>query len=149
MTAAPVWATSAREQRKNYSRNLNDMNEDIDAIDAIELFLIGGLSTSKAARCIAAIYEPCLRTKQRNDIASLWAIICQAAKSIDGSAPAQLAELVIALRNQPDIISSYGKAVQFGYWVYWRDLPRFGQMFREYGFGESRPRTHNLNSLSL
>lgn len=91
------------------------MNEDIDAIDALELFLIGGLSTPKAARCIAAIYEPRLQTKQRNDIAHLWAIICQAAKSIDGRAPAQLAELVIALRNQPDVISSYGRVVQFGY----------------------------------
>lgn len=148
MTSAPVWATSARERRKRHPRNINDVNEDIDAIDAIELFLTGGLSTRETARWIADVYEPCLRTRQRNDIATLWAIICQAARSIDGSAATQLAELVIALRNQPDVISNYGKVVEFGHWVYWRELPKFGQMFREHGFGESRTRAPNMTTLS-
>jgi hypothetical protein len=57
---------------------------------------------------------------------------------IDGSAPAQLAGLVIALRDQPDVVSSSGQVVKYGDWVYWRDVPKFGQMFREYGFGESK-----------
>jgi hypothetical protein len=114
------------------------MNEDLQAIDAIENFLTDGQSTLEAARCIANIYESRLKSRQRYDAGILWAEICEAARLIDGSAPAQLAGLVIALRDQPDVVSSSGQVVKYGDWVYWRDVPKFGQMFREYGFGESK-----------
>jgi hypothetical protein len=68
----------------------------------------------------------------------LWVSICEAARSTDGSAAARLAALLIALRDQPDIVSDTEHAVKNRRWVYWRDLPEWGQPFEEYGFGESR-----------
>jgi hypothetical protein len=114
------------------------MNENLQAIDAIENFLTDGQSTLEAARCIANIYEPRLKSRQRYDAGILWAEISEAARSIDGSAPAQLAELVVALRDRPDVVSNTGQVVKYGDWVYWRDVPKFGQRFWEYGFGESK-----------
>jgi hypothetical protein len=144
MTTVSTWATSARGERRRYPENADDMNEDLQAIDAIEDFLTGGQSTLRAARCVAGIYEPRLKTLQRRYVAILWAIICQAARSIDGSAAERLAGLLIALRDQADVISCYGWVVEYGNCVYWRDLPKFGQMFREYGFGKSREALHWL-----
>jgi len=136
MTSISTWATSAREEQRKYPRDIDDVNEDIQAIDAIEHFLTAGQSTLRAARRITNIYEPHLKTNNRNDIAILWAIICQAARSIDGMAAEKLAGLVVAIREQPDVISCYGYVVKCGGWSYWRELPKFGQMFREYGYGK-------------
>jgi hypothetical protein len=138
MTSASNWANAARRERRGYPERIDDMNEDLQAIDAIENFLTGGQSTLRAARCIANIYEPRLKTRQRHDVGMLWVSICEAARSTDGSAAARLAALLIALRDQPDIVSDSGHAVKNRRWVYWRDLPGWGQPFREYGFGESR-----------
>jgi hypothetical protein len=114
------------------------MNEDLQAIDAIENFLTNGESSLKAARCIADIYESRLKSRQRYGAGILWVSICEAARSINGSAPSQLAGLLIALRDQPDVISDSGGIVKDGKGVYWRDLPEWGRPFREYGFGRSR-----------
>ena len=137
MSSVSDWATSAREERRRYPENLGDMNEDLQAIDAIEKFLTAGQSTLRAARCIANIYESRLKTQQRYDVAILWVTICQAARSIDSAAAKKLAGLLITLRDQPDIVCSNDYAAKYGTWAHWRDLPKFGQMFREYGFGES------------
>lgn len=40
-----------------------------------------------------------------------------------------------SLRDRPDIISPAGDVVKYENLVYWRDLPRWGQIFREYGYG--------------
>lgn len=118
---------------------LNDQNmiEDLQAIDVIENFLNGGQSTLRAAHRIAGIYEPRLKTSHRSDITVLWVNICQAARSIDSSASARLAQLVNSLRDRPDIISPVGDVVKYENLVYWRDLPRWGQIFRENGYGRS------------
>ncbi|KEQ63478.1 uncharacterized protein M437DRAFT_47215 [Aureobasidium melanogenum CBS 110374] len=110
------------------------MIDDLRAIDVIENFLNGGQSTLRAAHRIAGIYEPRLETSHRSDITVLWVNICQAARSIDSSASARLAQLVNSLRDRPDIISLVGDVVKYENLVYWRDLPRWGQIFREYGY---------------
>jgi hypothetical protein len=138
MASASTWAASAREQRERYAERIDDMNEDLQAIDAIENFLTGGQSTLRAARSIANIYEPRLKTRQRYDVGMLWVSICEAARSIDGSAAARLAGLLMALRDQPDVISDSGHVGKYGKGVHWRDLPGWGQAFRGYGFGKSR-----------
>ncbi|KAG9693694.1 hypothetical protein KCU95_g6347, partial [Aureobasidium melanogenum] len=119
---------------KEHPSNEQNMNEDLQAINAIENFLAGGQSALRTAHRIATIYEPRLRTSHRDDIAILWGNICQAARSIDSSASIRLAQLVLSLRGQLDIISPAGDVVRYGHSVYWRDLPRWGQMFREYGY---------------
>ncbi|KAH0015931.1 hypothetical protein KCU78_g8022, partial [Aureobasidium melanogenum] len=134
MTQVSSWATSTREGLEKYSGNIDDTNEDLHAIDAIERFLTGGQSTLRAARRIISIYEPRLRTRQTGDVASLWANICQAARSIDSSASVRLAQLVLSLRGQSDIISPTGYVAKNGHVVYWRDLPGWDRMFREHGY---------------
>ncbi|KAG9693587.1 hypothetical protein KCU95_g6872, partial [Aureobasidium melanogenum] len=134
MSLISDWASSAREKMKEYPLNDQNMIEDLQAIDVIEHFLNGGQSTLRAAHRIAGIYEPRLKTSHRSDITVLWVNICQAARSIDSSASARLAQLVNSLRDRPDIISPAGDVVKYENLVYWRDLPRWGQIFREYGY---------------
>ncbi|KAH0363589.1 hypothetical protein KCU65_g7369, partial [Aureobasidium melanogenum] len=134
MSQISAWASSAREKMREYLSNDQNMNEDLQAVGVIGNFLTGGQSTLRAAHRIACIYEPRLKTSHRSDIAILWRIICQAARSIDSSASVRLAQLVLSLRAQPDIISSTGDVVKHENLVYWRDLPRWDQMFREHGY---------------
>ncbi|KAI4851586.1 hypothetical protein E4T44_02040 [Aureobasidium sp. EXF-8845] len=134
MTSISTWATLARKRRSKYPERVDDMNEDLQAIDAIENFLFNGKSSLKAARCIADIYEPRLKSRQRYDVGMLWVSICEAARSINGSASSQLAGLLLALRDQPDVVSSSGHVVNSEKQVLWRDLPEWGWLFREYGF---------------
>lgn len=138
MTSVSTWATLARKSRSKYPERVDDMNEDLQAIDAIENFLTNGESSLKAARCIADIYEPRLKSRQRYGVGMLWVSICEAARSIDGSASSRLAGLLIALRDQPDVVSSSGQVVNSEKQVLWRNLPEWGWLFREYGFGRSR-----------
>jgi hypothetical protein len=138
MTSISTWATWAREERRKYPERVDDMNEDLQAIDVIEHFLTDGQPIHEAARCIANIYEPRLKSRQRYGAGMLWIQICQAARSINGSAPSQLAGLLIALRDQPDVISDSDGIVKDAKRVYWRDLPEWGWLFREYGFGRPR-----------
>lgn len=136
MSQVSSWATSAREGLMRCPANIDNTNEDLQAIDVIENFLTGGRSVLRAAHRIATIYEPRLRTGHRNDITVLWRNICQAARSVDSSASVRLAQLVLSLCDQPDVISPAGHVVKNGHLVYWRDLPGWGQMFREYGYGK-------------
>lgn len=136
MSRISAWAASAREELARYPANIDDTNEDLQAIDVIENFLTGGQSTLRTAHRIAGIYEPRLRTSHRDDIAVLWGNICQAARSVDSTASVRLAQLVFSLRDQPDVISPAGHVVKNGHLVYWRDLPGWVRMFREYGYGK-------------
>lgn len=129
------WASSAREETNESPSNDQNMNEDLQAISVIEDFLTGGQSTFRAARRIAGIYEPRLKTNYRSDVAILWVNICQAARSIDSSASVRLAQLMLSIRDRPDVVTPAGDVVKHGNLVYWWDLPRWGQVFREYGYG--------------
>ncbi|KAI4740849.1 hypothetical protein E4T50_08735 [Aureobasidium sp. EXF-12298] len=77
MSQVSSWATSAREGLMRCPANIDNTNEDLQAIDVIENFLTGGQSVLRAAHRIATIYEPRLRTSHRNDITVLWGNICQ------------------------------------------------------------------------
>ncbi|KAI4728941.1 hypothetical protein E4T49_03311 [Aureobasidium sp. EXF-10728] len=142
MSSTSAWATSAREEMRKHPANTDHMNEGLHSIDVIEDLLTGGQSALRAGRRIACIYEPRLKTGQRDGAAILWATICEAANSIDESAAVKLAGLVIAIRNQPDVLCPSGEAAKHGDLVYWRDLPRWDPMFRDYGY-EIDPPTGN------
>jgi len=130
------WADNFRNEREKLSINELDKKEDIRAIDVIESLLNGEQSATTAARSIAEIYEPRIKTNHRKSVGILWGTISEASKFLAGSAPELLADLMLAIRELPDVIVSKGCPAQCDNIVCWRDLPEWGRTFREYGIGE-------------
>lgn len=71
MSQVSAWATSAREELGRYPTNIDDTNEDLQAINIIENFLLNEQSALRAAHRIAITYEQRLRTGHRDNIAIL------------------------------------------------------------------------------
>lgn len=142
MSTTSDWADSARSAREKYSTNKQDKQEDLCAIDVIKSFLNGEQSAPIAARSIADIYEPRIKTKDRENVRTLWGIISEATRPLDGLTTERLVALFIAIGGLPDLVDSAGHPVKYGGAVYWRRLPEWGWMFREYGIG--RPRWYSL-----
>ncbi|KAI5204342.1 hypothetical protein AUEXF2481DRAFT_27210 [Aureobasidium subglaciale EXF-2481] len=134
MSSVSKWSASAREETRKNTSNSENKNEDLRTIDVIETYLDGGRSAYRSAHTIATIYEPRLKSGQRDDVANLWLIINEAARSISGPSPARLANLIISITRQPDVLSHSGHGVRRMNGTFWRDLPDWGQMFREYGW---------------
>lgn len=133
MSTISDWLTHARGERHSKSEDNNW--DDLRAIDALETLLIGGQSASIVAETISNIYEPGLKVGYRTDVVSLWGIISDATRSLDGIANVRLVDLIIEIHELPDLTTSEGDPIKEGGMVYWRDLPRWGMMFREYGIG--------------
>ena len=112
------------------------------AINTLQILLEGKLDPDSAARTIASLYEPLLKRGLRTSpVATLWAIICDAARALGGNR--EISERQVDLLNSisklPDVTDKHGKAIT-PVWSsagrYWRDLPELAMMFREYAIGK-------------
>jgi hypothetical protein len=108
--------------------------ENSQAMSTIEHFLTSGQSALDAARQIADIYEPRIKTQDRPDpsfnfdVHLLWSYFYAAARKNDTTAAIKMAELLLALQKQPDVVHE-DKTCKLHGNVYWRDLPNFRSHF--------------------
>ena len=132
-----VWADAARQDKYRQDP------EHQAAIAAIKSVLEGTKTSDDAARTIAGLYNPLLADHpQVSPVATLWVVICEAARLLggDNELADRLVRLVNSLSKLPDVIDKHGKAVSAPWksaGSYWKDLPEFAMIFREYGIGKT------------
>lgn len=124
------WADKAREDI--WRRNQADQ----DAIDILAAYLSGHLDTERAAQDITSVYETLIRTVMTDTHGpGLWSILCDAIRGLCGEEEIRLrlVALIEAIAKLPDVVDEHDNPIKDWGGVYWRDLPRWGMMFREYG----------------
>ena len=132
-----AWADSARRDKYN-----QDAAHQC-AIDTLQSLLDGTINSDTAAGTISSLYEPLIKPlcPKVSPVATLWAIFCDAVRALGGNQElaARLIDLLDSISSLPDVRNEYGNAItpSWGRAVYWRDLPEFAVMFREYGIGKS------------
>ena len=122
------------------------------AISELRALLDAEKSAEEVAQAIAAIYEPHIEEGGliMGYICNYWGIFCEATREFGGT-PQQadrLADLLGCMARLPDTKRNIEGQ------VYWRDLPDFGIVFREYGIFEIfseicelvLPRHHSMRS---
>ena len=132
-----AWATVARHGE--YRQAVEHQR----AIDTLLHLLEGKTTPETAAGTIASIYEPPLkRGPNPSPVATLWAILCEAARTLGGNKELneRLIDMLNSISKLPDVTDEHGKAISpdGSVGVYWRDLPELAIMFREYAIGKSR-----------
>ena len=104
------------------------------AIPELQALLDGSQSAIEVAQAIATIYDPQILGHQfTKSVPRFWGLYCGAVREF-GGIPEQaerLCDLLESISGLPDVAWTVS-----GKEVYWRDLPDFAIMFREYGFFE-------------
>lgn len=140
MSSIQAWADAARqvEDRQN--------DEHQRAIDAFQSLLQDDTTPSTAAEKLSSIYNPLLKQEgtKPTSVIKLWHIFCHAVRVLGGER--QHAEKLTGLLNSiselPDVTDAQGNAITpewKGAGVYWRDLPQFAIIFREFAIGRASP----------
>lgn len=139
------WANAVRQAkwRQNFEHQC--------AIDTIQELLNGDISPNTAAGAISSLYEPLIKKNLNpSPVATLWGVFCDAARTLGGSKKLseRLLDLLDSISELPDVTDKHGNAITpqwEGAGVYWRDLPEFAIMFREYAIGKSSIRGVTAN----
>lgn len=128
-----AWAVAARQLRE-YRRCEHQL-----AIDTLEELLAGSCDPDSAASRLAAPYATLLE-QDVDEVGELWVMMCDAIKAlgINIAVAECLTRLTIAISRLPDVTDNDGKAIECKHGfpgVYWRGLPGFAMVFREYAVG--------------
>lgn len=112
------------------------------AIDTIQSVLEDKTASNDAASTIAALYEPLIK-RGTLCVPTLWGIFCDAARVLGGKQEnsERLVDLLNSISGLPDVKTAEGNPMTPAWssaGVYWRDLPEFTMIFREYGIGKSK-----------
>ena len=135
MSTISLWASFERDQQERYTKSLEEKQENIAAIDALESLMRGKFSASQTARRIANIYEPRIASKQRSSVGILWGNIAEATRCV-GVAQC-LSDLMGEMLNLPDAVDTGGYVVKQDGATVWRGLPSWGWIYFEHGIGNS------------
>lgn len=112
------------------------------AIDTVQNLLESKTDSDSAARRISTLYEPLIkrRTGSSSPVAILWAIISDATRVLGGNTDisTHLVDLLQCISKLPDVVDEHGHDITAAWksaGVYWKGLPEFAMIFREYGIG--------------
>ena len=134
-TSIDDWANAARQNIYRQSQ------EQQTVITVLKYLFEGKQSPQQATTIISQTYNALIRQGNTASVFELWLMICEASQmlgsnqNIDG----QIIQLLNQLSSLPDVTDSQGRPIGPGAGfsgVYWRDLPAFRIMFREYAMGE-------------
>lgn len=139
-----IWADSAYKSKNRH--------EGDEVVIALFITVLEDKSTSEATALeISALYEPKIRAGVSDThIPAPWGIYCDAARAL-GSDPVlatRLADLLIAIQDLPTVTDEYGNPIRTWDGYYWKDLPAFGMIFREYGVGKLKRYDHDHHQAS-
>ena len=127
------WTESCRSAKFRQSAT------DQTTIGLYQDFLNEDITAEECARRVAAIYEPLITGDPKSlPLAHLWEVLCDAVRKLGevSGVKERLVDLVTAISQLPEVIDKNGQAIVHDWdGSYWRVLPDFPQMFREYGVG--------------
>lgn len=131
------WAQTARQGQYRQSP------EQQQAITVLKSVFDGYVKPQSGAGQIGSIYEPLLKEGfADNPVNQLWTMICEAAQILGGdhNIDGHLISFLDALSQLPDVRDTSSNPITGGelanYGVYWKDLPSFAIILREYAFGK-------------
>ena len=137
MPSVQAWADEARQVEDRHD------DEDQRAIDVFQSLLQRDIAPSTAAEKISSIYNPLLKQGTKpTSIIKLWHIFCHAVRVLGGETQhaERLTNLLNSICELPDVTDAQGNAITpewKGAGVYWRDLPQFAMIFREFAIGKA------------
>lgn len=138
MSPIQAWADAARQVEDRQD------DEHQRAIDTFQGLLQGDISSSTAAEKISSIYNPLLKQEgtKPTSVIKLWHIFSHAVRVLGGETQhaERLTDLLNSIAELPDVADAQGNAITpewKGARVYWRDLPQFAMIFREFAIGKA------------
>jgi hypothetical protein len=134
-TAVSAWVDKARQSIEKWTKDAIVKEEEYLVISALESLLYGRLSEVATARRINEILAPRLISRLRAGVGWLWGVLAGATRHLGASHTQQLVDLLIAIKQLPDITDDAGYVVTYGGKVIWRQMPDWGWIFFEHGIG--------------
>jgi hypothetical protein len=134
-TSVSVWIAKQRQSTDKWAKDPVDKKENHLVISALESLLNGQLSSSATATRINEILAPRLISGQRAGVGWLWGKLADATKYLGATHTQQLVDLLIAIKQLPDITNDAGRTVTYSGKVIWRQMPDWGWVFFEHGLG--------------
>ncbi|CAD0110875.1 unnamed protein product, partial [Aureobasidium uvarum] len=111
-------------------------------LKALESLLHNQLSSSATATRINEIFAPRLISGLNAGVGWLWGTLSDSTRYFGASHTQQLVDLVVALKQLPDVVDKAGYVVKYGGKVIWREMHDWGWIFAEHGIGSSYEQWH-------
>jgi hypothetical protein len=138
-TAVSIWSVEVRQSIDKWTKDPIDREEKHLVISALESLLHDQVSGAATATQINDILAPRLISGLRAGVGWLWGVLAGATRHLGASHTQQLVDLLIAIRQLPDVINDAGRTVTHGGKVIWRQMPDWGWVFFEHGLGMWSP----------
>jgi hypothetical protein len=138
-TDVSAWIAGQRQSMEKWKKDPVDKEEIHLVITALESLLNGQISGSATATRINEILAPRLISGQRARVGWLWGKLANATRHLGATHTKQLVDLLIAIKQLPDIVNDAGRVVTYGGRVIWRQMPDWGWIFFEHGLGMWSP----------
>jgi hypothetical protein len=134
-TTVSAWVEQARQLIEKWTKDPITKEEKHLVISALESLLHDQLSGPATATRINEILAPRLISGLRSGVGWLWGVLAGATRHLGASHTQQLVDLLIAIKQLPDIHNDAGYTVTCGGKVIWRQMPDWGWIFFEHGLG--------------
>ncbi|KAI4851203.1 hypothetical protein E4T44_02280 [Aureobasidium sp. EXF-8845] len=134
-TAVSTWVEQARQSIEKWTKDSIEKEEKHLVISALESLLHDRLSGAATATWMNEILAPRLISGLRAGVGWLWGVLAGATRPLGASHTQQLVDLLIAIKQLPDITNDAGYVVTYGGKVIWREMPDWGWVFFEHGLG--------------
>ncbi|THV85912.1 hypothetical protein D6C86_08168 [Aureobasidium pullulans] len=132
-TTISSWVQNRRASQEKWQKDPLEKEENFLIISAFEQLLSNKLSASSTASRINEIVSPRLISGLRASVGCIWGLFADATKHFGASHTQQLADVIIAIRELPDVANEeWYKVIRSGQ-VVWRGMPDFGWIFAEHG----------------
>ncbi|KAH0365796.1 hypothetical protein KCU65_g5759, partial [Aureobasidium melanogenum] len=137
-TTVSSWIEARHKSIEKWTKDLVEKEEDHLVITALESLLNNQVSGSVTAKKINDIYLPSLVSGHRTSVSFVWGVMADASRWFGSTHNQQLVDLVVAIKQLPDVVNKAGYVVTHGGKVIWRGLHDFGWIFYEHGLDLDR-----------
>ncbi|KAG9838975.1 acetyl-CoA synthetase-like protein, partial [Aureobasidium melanogenum] len=132
-TTVSSWIRARHESIEKWTKIPVEKEEDHLVITALESLLNNQVSGSATAKKINDIYLRSLVSGHRTSVSFVWGVFADASRWFGASHTQQLVDLIVAIKQLPDVVDKAGHVVTNGGRVIWRELHDFGWIFFEHG----------------
>lgn len=135
-TTVSSWVEARHESIEKWTKDPVEKQEDHLVITALESLLNNEASGSATAKKINDIYLNSLVSGYRTSVSFVWGVFADASRWFGASHTQQLVDLIVAIKQLPDVVNKAGYVVTIGGRVIFRELHDFGWIFFEHGLGK-------------
>lgn len=138
-TTVSSWIDDRRKSNEKWTKYPMEKEDNDLIIAALKSLLEGKVSGSATAMRLDDILRPRLITGQRAGVSYIWGLVADASRWFGASHTQQLVDLVVAIKQLPDVVNEAGYVVTHGGKVIWREMHDFHWIFYEHGLCQWSP----------